>query len=185
VLRLTEYLKPGLDEILSVLPVGLASWLSKRDGFTQRVHNIGLHIRTDTVAGFAILCALRGMRRWRRHTSRFKAEHELMSRWIEHVHGLIREPGMERAAFELALAGNLVKGYGQTHARGQKNLRAILADVEAGRTLPAAELTARIKAAREAALADPEGRKLAQTLGLPPPVLVPQPIKFIRNKRPA
>ena len=129
-----------------------------------------------------MLCALRSLRRWRRRTARFHSEHRLIAEWQERLHRLLAVPGMTDAAYELALAGNLVKGYGQTHARGQKNLRAILADIDSPTARAGADLAARIRAAREAALADPEGRQLAKTLGLPTPEPAVRPIHFVRNK---
>jgi indolepyruvate ferredoxin oxidoreductase beta subunit len=39
-----------------------------------------------------------------------------------------------------------------------------------------------VRAAREAALADPEGRTLARALGLPPPAPRVHPIHIVRRK---
>jgi indolepyruvate ferredoxin oxidoreductase beta subunit len=185
VVRLTEFLKPGLDEMLSVLPPKLALWASRRKLLTRKPLNVGLQIRTDTVSGFMMLCALRSLRRFRRHTSRFRSEHDLIVRWLDAIRRLLGMPNLTHAAYELALSGNLVKGYGQTHERGRKNLQAILADIDGQDLNLASGLANRIKHAREAALADPEGRKLAQALGLPAPEPVFKPIKFVRNKRAA
>jgi indolepyruvate ferredoxin oxidoreductase, beta subunit len=185
VVRLTEFLKPGLDEMLSVLPPKLAVWASRRKLLTRKPLNVGLHIRTDTVSGFMMLCALRSLRRFRRHTSRFRSEHDLIVRWLDAIRRLLGTPNLTHAAYELALSGNLVKGYGQTHERGRKNLQAILADIDGQDLSLASGLANRIKHAREAALADPEGRKLAQALGLPAPEPVFKPINFVRNKRAA
>jgi indolepyruvate ferredoxin oxidoreductase beta subunit len=185
VMRLTEFLKPGLEEMLSVLPPRLAHWAAQRKVLTRKPLNVGLHIRTDTVTGFMMLCALRSLRRVRRHTSRFRSEHELIVKWLDAIRRLLATPKLTQAAYELALSGNLVKGYGQTHARGRKNLQAILADIDRQDLTQAGGLAARIKQAREAALADPEGRKLAQALGLPVPEPAFKPINFVRNKRAA
>jgi indolepyruvate ferredoxin oxidoreductase beta subunit len=182
VMRLTEFLKPGLEEMLSVLPPRLAHWAAQRKVLTRKPLNVGLHIRTDTVTGFMMLCALRSLRRVRRHTSRFRSEHELIVKWLDAIRRLLATPKLTQAAYELALSGNLVKGYGQTHARGRKNLQAILADIDRQDLTQAGGLAARIKQAREAALADPEGRKLAQALGLPVPEPAFKPINFVRNK---
>ena len=195
VIKLTEFLKPGLDEMLSVLPPKLAYWVARRKVLTHKSLNAGLYIRTDTVSGFMVLCALRSLRRLRRHTSRFRNEHDLIVRWLDAIRRLLATRNLSQAAYELALSGNLVKGYGQTHARGRKNLQAILADIDgqnlnltdglAARIKLAGRLAERIKLAREAALADPEGHELAQALGLPAPEPAFKPIKFVRNKRAA
>lgn len=63
-LHLTEFLKPGLDEACSVLPAGLAGWLRRRLARRLGKGGVDLHVRTSTVGGFALLCLLRGARRW-------------------------------------------------------------------------------------------------------------------------
>lgn len=171
-IRLTEYLKPGLEEIASMLPPRAAAWARKR--FAGRSLSRGLHVRTDTLAGFVMLCGLRSLRPWRRRTSRFATEQELIERWLAAVQSALPGP----AALELALCGNLVKGYGETSERGHRNLVTILD--EAARPATAE----RVKAARLAALADPDGRQLAKSLGRPPPPPVAHPIRIVR-KRPA
>jgi indolepyruvate ferredoxin oxidoreductase beta subunit len=175
-IRLTEYMKPGLDELCSVLPTALADWTRKRFASRKQSLHLGLHIRTDTVSGFVLLSLLRSLRIVRRRTSRYTVEQTLIERWLDAVrlslsHSLY-------LAHELALCGNLVKGYGETSERGHGNLKLILADVE--RDAAADNLSQRVKRAREAALTDPEGRSLAVSLGLPPPQLVAKPIRFVR-----
>ncbi|HEV2610035.1 MAG TPA: indolepyruvate oxidoreductase subunit beta family protein [Noviherbaspirillum sp.] len=177
-LRLTEYLKPGLDEMCSILPTSLADRVHRRYASRKDKMHAGLHVRTDTVSGFLMLCALRSLRRWRPRTSRFAAEQRMIARWLDAVRqALVHSTGL---AYELALCGNLVKGYGETSERGHRNLTAILADVE--RNAMSADAASRVRRAREAALADPEGRTLAQSLGLPAPAMVAKPVRFVRNK---
>jgi indolepyruvate ferredoxin oxidoreductase beta subunit len=175
-LRLTEYMKPGLDELCSVLPAMLADRIRKRFAGRRQSLHVGLHIRTDTVAGFSLLSFLRSLRIFRRRTSRYTLEQALIERWLDAVRLSLSHS--VNLAYELALCGNLVKGYGETSERGHSNLKLILADVE--RDATAADLSQRVKRAREAALADPEGRSLAASLGLPPPQMVAKPIRFVR-----
>ncbi len=182
-LRLTEYLKPGLDEVCSLLPTGLAVRLRRR--YAGRVHalSVGLHMRTDTVGGFAMLCLLRSLRGWRPRSSRYAVEQQAMERWLASVRAALVVSS--ELALELALCGNLVKGYGETSERGHRNLAAILDDVQArsGDTDTAASAE-RVRSARLAALADPEGRALAGSLGLPRPEPKAQPIRFVRKATP-
>jgi len=187
-LRLTEYLKPGLDEICSLLPTRAADWLRARLAHKSHKLSIGLHMRTDTVRGFAMLCALRSLRPLRRRTSRYAFEQAMIERWLEAVRrALALSP---RLAFELALCGNLVKGYGETSERGHRNLVAVLDDMQATMASAAHDAGSleqaadRVRSAREAALADPEGRTLARALGLPAPEVRAHPIHIVR-RRPA
>ncbi|MDN4592161.1 indolepyruvate oxidoreductase subunit B [Xenophilus aerolatus] len=182
--QMTEFLKPGLDEICSVLPPRLSAWARRR--LAPRAHALqkGIHLRSHTVLGFMTLVALRSLRPLRRRMSRFLAEQELIERWLCVVRDtLARDPEL---AHEIALAGNLVKGYGETSERGHRNLMAILEDVERTMATQSTDFATvgRVRKARKAALEDPEGRALASALGLPPPQPVAQPIRFVR-RRPA
>ena len=70
-------------------------------------------------------------------------------------------------AIEIADRARLIKGYGDTHRRGLKNFdlitQTLIAPALAGETAPATAAT-RITQARDAALADPEGGALAESL---------------------
>jgi len=175
-LRLTEYLKPGLDEICSMLPTRPANWLRRKLAHKAHSLNVGLHMRTDTVGGFAMLCVLRSLRAWRPRTSRYAIEQALIERWLDAVRGALA--ASPQLAYELALCGNLVKGYGETSERGHRNLSAVLDGMHAGSD---ASAIARVRSAREAALADPEGRVLAGVLGLKPPEPKVHPIRIVRR----
>lgn len=165
---MTEYLKPGVDEMASVLPPKLAAWL-RRKAAGRNWHR-GMYIRTDTIRGFLMLCGLRSLRPLRRHMSRYLEEQAGIERWLGAVEAAMPGP----LALEVALCGNLVKGYGETSSRGHRNLDAILDQVGKGAT------AGKIREARQAALADPEGRKLSAAIGQP----VAHPIRIVR-RRPA
>ncbi|GAB1576142.1 indolepyruvate oxidoreductase subunit beta family protein [Bordetella petrii] len=183
--RMTEFLKPGLDELCSVLPPALAGWLRRRLARHAGRLAMGLRVRTSSVGGFALLCLLRGLRRWRPRTERYAVEQRMMGRWLAAVRGLLAHD--PRAALELALCGNVVKGYGETSERGHRSLSAILDDVQAwldaapAGDSPREPLAGRIARAREAALADPQGQALARALDLPAPELVAHPLRFVRK----
>ncbi|QDL38061.1 indolepyruvate oxidoreductase subunit beta family protein [Rhodoferax sediminis] len=178
-LRLTEYLKPGLDEICSMLPSRLANWTRNRFKGREGAFSVALHMRTDTVSGFLLLCTLRSLRFWRPRSSRYANEQKAIVRWLAAIRLALAMSG--GVAHELALSGNLVKGYGETSERGHRNLEAILADFEATGLRDPELLEARVRDARVAALADPEGRTLAKSLGLQPPEPKAKPIRFVRR----
>ncbi len=178
-LRLTEYLKPGLDEICSVLPTGLAGWMRQRFKGRENALSVGLHMRTDTVSGFLLLCALRSLRAWRPRSSRYAIEQKMIERWLAAIRRAL--PHSVGLARELALCGNIVKGYGETSERGHRNLGAILSDFERSQPSEFADHEARVRDARVAALADPEGRTLAKSLGIPAPEPKVHPIRIVRR----
>lgn len=173
VLRVTEYLKPGMEELCSLLPPRLAQWLERRAGPQRR--GFALRLRSDTVAGFAALCLLRGFKRWRPRSARYATEQAAMRRWLAAITArLADEPA---AALELARCGNLIKGYGDTAARGRRSLGLILDAAEQGAD------AATLRTAREAALADPAGQALSRSLSLPEPAARPVPVRLMRRRQ--
>jgi indolepyruvate ferredoxin oxidoreductase beta subunit len=183
--HIVEYLKPGVEEVAAVLPPRLAQrltgWAARR-GLTDRL-NVGMYVRTTSVLGFLQLRTLAGMRRLRRSTSRYHEEQALIDRWLGAIGvAAARDPGL---ALEIALCGRLIKGYGETHRRAKANfLRILDTIVQGGSFASDADRAAAIRAAREAALADPEGRKLDQsleTVGVPPRPPQAKPLKFFRR----
>jgi indolepyruvate ferredoxin oxidoreductase beta subunit len=164
--KITEFLKPGVEEYASVLPPFLArriiSWAGKKKGRAAKLQ-IGMHVRTDTVFGFANLRVVAGLRRFRRLGYRYQQEQALIENWL----GLVREAAA--ADYALALETNecarLFKGYGDTHARGAGNFariaEAVIRPAIAGHIQDAAKAVHR---ARDSALADPEGKGLAEVL---------------------
>jgi indolepyruvate ferredoxin oxidoreductase beta subunit len=97
----------------------------------------------------------------------------MIERWLDAVAGA-RDAA---TAYELALCGRLVKGYGATNERGKHNLAHIVEHL-------AQSGAAAIRQAREAALADEGGKALDRTLaahGAPPRPVVAQPIRFVRR----
>ena len=163
-----DYLKPGIEEFASVLPRSLGrrlvAWAERRGKLDA--YNVGMHIRTSGVFGYLLVRSLAWLRPWRPLSYRYGEEQALIERWL----GLVadaarRDPAL---ALEVAECARLIKGYGETHRRGKANFLAIVdALVENPPTSDAHSQAAAIRKAREAALADPEGRHLGQALGKP------------------
>jgi indolepyruvate ferredoxin oxidoreductase beta subunit len=163
-----DYLKPGVEEFASVLPAALGKRLvawAERNGKLD-AYNIGMHIKTSSVLGYLLVRSLAWLKPWRPMSYRYRDEQGLIERWL----GLVadaakRDPAL---ALEVAECARLIKGYGETHRRGKANFLAIVdALVENPPTANPREQAAAIRKAREAALADPEGKHLGQTLGKP------------------
>jgi indolepyruvate ferredoxin oxidoreductase, beta subunit len=184
--HIVEYLKPGVDELAAMLPTGLANrlvrWTDKR-GLTDKL-NKGMYVKTTSVFGFALLRGLAAMRPLRRMTSRWQAEQALIDRWLGDVHSAAMRD--LHLALEIALCGRLIKGYGETYKRGRVNFLRILDNLVSGTQFSTdRDRALAIKSAREAALADPEGRKLEGNLathGVTPLPPQAKPIKFFRKK---
>ena len=165
--RVTEFLKPGFEEIASVLPPalgrGLMGWAQKskrRMGF-----NFAMRVRTDTVFGFVRLWGLAKMKPLRPRTYRYAEENREIGTWLEALRAAAsRGYGL---ALEITELPNLRKGYSDTHRRGSANYRQVFEQI----VLPAARGTVdalwaeqAVKRARQAALTDPDGDTLANAL---------------------
>jgi indolepyruvate ferredoxin oxidoreductase beta subunit len=184
--HIVEFLKPGVDELAALLPRFLArpfKALAKAGGLASKL-NVGMHVRTTGIIGFLLLRFLARLRPLRPHTSRWNEEQALIGRWLGAISAAAKRD--HALALEIALCGRLIKGYGETHKRGKDNFLRILDTlVEGGIVADDRARVDAIRRAREAALADPEGRKLEQSLethGIAPLPPKPKPIVFSRRK---
>src|SRR2546421_6890436 len=163
-----DYLKPGIEEFASVMPAPLGrrlvAWAERRGKLDA--YNIGMHIKTSGLFGYALVRSLAWLRPLRPSSYRYAEEQALIQRWLAYVaEAAKRDAGL---AYEIAECARLIKGYGETHRRGKGNFLAIVdALVENPDTADPRAQAAAIRKAREAALADPEGKALSANLGKP------------------
>jgi choline dehydrogenase-like flavoprotein len=98
--------------------------------------------------------------RWRGKSLRFAKEQKAIADWLV----LIARTAPEDygLALELAECPRIVKGYGDTHAQGERNYEAVMGALPKlrGQT----DAATRLRRLREAALADDTGEKLAKAL---------------------
>jgi indolepyruvate ferredoxin oxidoreductase beta subunit len=166
-LAVIDFFKPGIAELCSILPPVIARPIlahSARRGWLDRAY-WGMEVQSTSVTGFLRLWLLAKLRRWRRHTHRFADEQAAIEAWL----GLVLDAAALSPEFarEVAECARLVKGYGDTHARGSANYckieTRVIRPALAGR-LPVATAIDAVASARSAALADPEGDRLEQCL---------------------
>ena len=196
IVRITEYMKPGIEEIAAVLPKRFGARLMRAatpDSWLRRAQ-VGLHVRSSSLWGHLLLRMLARLRPWRRSSLRFHEEQQAMAAWIDAMeHALGASP-----AFALQLAGlpQVLKGYGDTQLRGRQNYARLWSSHVApsfdGATDPEAAAL-QLKQAMTATLADPEGKLnagagvgtaagAAGATGRPDPAL-PQTIRWIERPR--
>jgi indolepyruvate ferredoxin oxidoreductase beta subunit len=163
-----DFLKPGVEELASLLPHFLGkklhSWAVKRGKLDA--YNVGMHLKTSGVFGYLLVRSLAWLRPWRPFSYRYQEEQKLIEYWLARV----RDAATRSIplALEVAECARLIKGYGETHRRGRANFLAIFdALVENPATSDPVEQARAIRKAREAALADPEGKALGGALGKP------------------
>lgn len=163
--EITEFFKPGIEEIAAVLPARLGGALQRwaeRRGLADRLH-LPLRLKSTSITGHLLLRFLAAQRSRRQKSFRFGEEQALIERWLDAAcRAAVIDPALAR---EIVLLPRLLKGYGDTHRRGRSNFLAIFDGIVApalSGSRPGA--AAAVRRAREAALADPEGRALRQAL---------------------
>jgi indolepyruvate ferredoxin oxidoreductase beta subunit len=160
--RVTEYFKPGIDEIAAVLPQALGLRLlalSERRGWAHAA--VGLHIRSTSLWGHLMLRALAAMRPLRPHSLRYQQEHAAIEVWLSALQTAL--PAAPALALVLAGLPQVIKGYGDTQRRGRENYARLWAEHLApaladGERLRAAATADALQRALRATLADPEGQ---------------------------
>ncbi len=163
ILEIAEYLHPRTQEIADTLPAGLGAWLLRTawareaaDRFTAK----GRTVRTTSLSGFLPLYLLARFKAWRRRSLRFGAEQADIAAWLAAVAECAEAD--YALAVELARARGLVKGYGDTHARGRARF-ARLMDM-AARLKGQPDGAQRMAALHRAALADDTGEGLDKAI---------------------
>jgi indolepyruvate ferredoxin oxidoreductase, beta subunit len=163
----TEFLKPGIEEMCSLLPPALAKRIltaAARRGLIDRLH-WGMQVNSASVSGFLRLWALARLRRWRPKSYRFHEEQRAITAWLDRIVEAARLSG--DLALEVAECARLIKGYGDTLKRGAANYALIEARVISpvlGGGIPLSQGIDAVASARAAALADPDGEALARCL---------------------
>jgi indolepyruvate ferredoxin oxidoreductase beta subunit len=162
IIEVTEYLKPGAEEVLGLLPPRLGRWLLARAG---RDLSWPLRVRSTRLSGFLRLWALASLRRWRPRTLKFAEEEAWVRRWLDLVARAYAVDPL--AAREVVATAALVRGYAETYKRGLANwtriATAVIEPALAGRLAGVAFADAVLQA-RLAASKDPEGEALARTV---------------------
>jgi indolepyruvate ferredoxin oxidoreductase beta subunit len=162
-----DFLKPGIEELTQLLPPFLATRIlhfSERKGWLGRVY-FGMEINSTSISGYLQFLFLAKLRVIRPYGHRYAQEQKQIESWLTLIIEAARlSPDL---AVEIAECARLIKGYGDTHARGLANYRLIEAKiirpVLAGQ-IPPLQTADAVASARTAALRDPEGESLTKCL---------------------
>ncbi len=162
ILEIREYLSPRLQEVAETVP----AWLGRRilqpgplRRLVERLTESGRTVETSSIRGFLMLYCVAALKPWRRSSLRWQHEQQSLEAWLATVRGTM--PRGLPLAVEVAELRGLVKGYGDTHARGSANYAAIVAVLPGLAGATAAPEVARL---RKLAAADDTGAKLAEAL---------------------
>ncbi len=162
-LDIVEYMHPRTQEIAETLPAGLGRWLLRTGwarGIVDRFTTRGRRVKTSSIHGFMLLYFVASMKGMRPRSLRWIDEQNRITDWLARVVEIA--PVDYPLAVEVAHCLGLVKGYGDTHARGRESYETLMA------LLP--KLRERGDAARElaglrkAALSDDSGNALKTAL---------------------
>ncbi len=158
-LSVTEYFHPRMEEICGALPAGLGAAIEARPHLMKVLNWVvdrGRRISTSNIVGFTMLWLVAGLRPWRRALLRHRVETAHVREWLDLA--LRTRVGNYDLGVEVLKCRRLIKGYSDTHARGQSKYDRVLGCLPLlhGR----ADAADWIRRLRDAALADAEGSAL-------------------------
>lgn len=160
--RMVEFLRPQVEELVSVLPVTVAKkilaspfWLKLLNRFTT-----GKFVATNTLSGFLLFYLIAKLKPLRPKTWGFHHEHQHIERWLAAVKAVASHD--HALAVELAKCARLIKGYSHTRQRGKRNLAQLIDAIEHGQIHSAEQL----RQLRNTALTDTSGHQLQQELSM-------------------
>jgi indolepyruvate ferredoxin oxidoreductase, beta subunit len=162
VLAINEYMHPRLQEICETLPASLGRWLMNSQLPRRLVEHLTRHgrvIQTSSLRGYLLLRCVAAMKRVRRSTLRYAEENRRIEAWLERITTTAEHnPAL---AVGLTFCQRLVKGYGDTHARGVRNYDTVM-DAFQRSVSPMSPAT--LRELCDAALADETGGKLRDAI---------------------
>lgn len=163
IVEIAEFLHPRLQEIAESVPAPLGrflqrNWAARR--IVEAMTSSGKIVNTTSIRGFLLMATVASLKPRRRSSLRYTEEQQQLEVWLGEVRNFAAKS--YDMALEITECRRLVKGYGDTHARGKASYAAILA--QARRMPPGPDAAAHIAVLCKAALADETGAKLSAVL---------------------
>lgn len=163
VIHVTEFMHPRLQEVCETMPAWAGRQILRSKSLSALLSPLfghGRHVTTTRLRWFLMLRLLAGLRPWRRSTLRYRDEQARIEAWL----ALVEEAAQsDRAtALELVQSQRLIKGYGDTFARGLRNFGLIASAY--GQVRGRGDCPAILRDLREAALKDEDGHALTAAL---------------------
>jgi indolepyruvate ferredoxin oxidoreductase beta subunit len=158
-----EFMHPRVQEIADTLPARLGRWLL-RTGWARRAverfTGSGKAIRTTSISGFLLLYLIASLKPWRRRSLRFAAEQTAIDKWLDTLTHIAESD--YQLAIEVAKCRGVVKGYGDTHARGNDRFNLLIGALP--RLMEGPSAAAAFASLEHAARADEQGSALRERL---------------------
>jgi indolepyruvate ferredoxin oxidoreductase beta subunit len=123
----TEYMHPRLEEMAGTLPAPLGRFLEAHPAWFGWLFRKGRRVRSGTIGWFLVLYALSALKPLRRTTLRHQREAAHLDRWL--ALATTQAKLDYDLAVEILAARRLIKGYSDTHARGESKFDRVLSAV--------------------------------------------------------
>ena len=149
----TEYMHPRLEEVAGTMPAALGRFLENNPTLFGWLFRKGRRVRSGTIHWFLMLYVLSALRPIRRTTLRHGREMEHLDRWLALAAANVAQN--YDLAIEIIGARRLIKGYSDTHARGESKFERVIAAVPL--LAPRADGAEWMRRLRDAALMDEKG----------------------------
>lgn len=118
ILKVTEYLKPGAEELADILPAGIGRRIMARVEAGKSIPLLGraTHVRSNGAWGYRLLRLVASLRRIRRRSLRYRREQQAIEEWLRALAAAL--PASAAFAGALAELPRVRKGYSDTMQRG-------------------------------------------------------------------
>ena len=123
----TEYMHPRLEEAAGTLPAPLGRFLEAHPKLFGFMFRSGRRVRSGTIHWFLMLYVLGALKPIRRTTLRYQREMAHLEKWLSVATANVAQN--YDVAVEILNARRLVKGYSDTHARGESKFERVLGAV--------------------------------------------------------
>jgi indolepyruvate ferredoxin oxidoreductase beta subunit len=123
----TEYMHPRLQETAGTLPAALGSFLESHPAWFGWLFRRGRRVKTGTIGWFLALYALSALKPVRRATLRHQREVAHLDKWL--ALAATQAKLNYDLAVEIIAARRLIKGYSDTHARGESKFDRVIGAV--------------------------------------------------------
>ena len=130
ILKITEFMHPRAAEVCAMLPARFGRWVEGKPKLFKaldRLVNRGRKVRTDGIFWFSALYLIGGLRRFRRRLLRHEVEQAHIEDWLAEVVRVV--PHNYDLAVEILRCQRLIKGYSDTHARGETRYSLVMSAV--------------------------------------------------------
>jgi len=123
----TEYMHPRLVEVAGTMPAPLGRFLEANPALFGWMFKKGRRVESGTIRWFLLLYALAAFKPWRRTTLRHRREMAHIERWLALASQNVAKN--YDVAVEIINTRRLIKGYSDTHARGESKFDRVIGAV--------------------------------------------------------